>query len=61
MKKKLLENRLKELGFRKKREGGNHEIWSNGMDAIAMPRHREIREGTAKAILKQAKLASSHI
>ena len=56
MKKKHLEKQLKAIGWHFLREGGNHEIWTNGVDKILIPRHREIREGTAKAIIKQAKL-----
>ena len=38
-----------------KREGSNHAIWSKENYKIPIPRHKEIREGTAKAIIKQAK------
>ena len=37
------------------RHGVKHDIWSNGMYEIAVPRHREINEITAKTILKVAK------
>ncbi|MCB0383768.1 MAG: type II toxin-antitoxin system HicA family toxin [Bdellovibrionales bacterium] len=40
------------------RQGGSHEIWTNGKDKVAVPRHREINEMTAKAILRQAKMES---
>jgi mRNA interferase HicA len=55
MKKKDLERYLKELGFYFKREGGNHEVWTNGKISIPIPRHNEVKEPTAKSILKQAK------
>ena len=55
MKKKDLEKALKQLGWRLKRQGGNHEIWTNGEDSEAIPRHREIREHLAKKILEFAK------
>ena len=55
MKKKSLEKILKKQGWNFERERGNHEIWSKGDHKIPIPRHREIREGTAKAIIKQAK------
>ena len=56
VKKQHLEKQLKALGWYFLREGGRHEIWTNGIDKIPLPRHREIREGTAKAIIKQARL-----
>lgn len=55
MKKKDLEKGLKQLGWRLKRQGGNHEIWTNGEDSKASPRHREIREYLKKKILEVAK------
>lgn len=55
MKKKDLEKELKKLGYDKVREGGNHEVWGNGSKAIAVPRHKEINENTAKSILKSAR------
>lgn len=54
MKKKDLVQKLKERGFKLERLGGNHDIYSNGIKAIPVPRHREINELTAKSILKQA-------
>jgi mRNA interferase HicA len=36
------------------REGGNHEIWTNGTMSQSVPRHKEIREFTAKGIIKKA-------
>ncbi len=32
---------------------GNHEKWSCAGKNVMIPRHREIAEGTAKAIIKQ--------
>jgi len=37
------------------RHGLRHDIWTNGEYEIAVPRHNEINEYTAKAILKEAK------
>lgn len=54
MKKKDLEKKLCEYGWWFSREGGNHEIWTNGKKHEAVPRHREINEYTAKKILKIA-------
>ena len=54
MKVKDLKAVLKSLGFHFLREGGNHEVWTNGTVRIAVPRHREVKENTARAIIKQA-------
>jgi len=37
------------------RQGGAHAIWINSMNAkiASVPRHREIKENTARAICKQ--------
>lgn len=37
------------------RHGRRHDIWSNGSYEFAVPRHSEINEYTAQAILKRAK------
>jgi mRNA interferase HicA len=44
MKKKELEKELKRLGWKLKRQGGSHEIWSNGITVQPLPRHNEIKE-----------------
>lgn len=54
MKKRDLEKRLKALGWSFLRHGGNHDVWSNGSEQEEIPRHREINERLAKAILKRA-------
>jgi len=55
VKKKDLEKRLKQLGWYLSRQGGNHEIWTNGKgETQAVPRHNEINEMTAKGIIKTA-------
>lgn len=33
------------------REGGNHEIWTIGGETIVIPRHREVNQRTAEAII----------
>lgn len=55
MKYRDLVKKLKELGWYKLREGGNHEIWTNGKQSEPVPRHSEINEMLAKKILKNAK------
>lgn len=53
MKKRDLERKAKELGWWKLREGGNHEVWTNGTLTEPIPRHNEINEMLAKKILKK--------
>ena len=55
MKKRDLEKILNQLGWRLKREGGNHEIWTNGEHSEAVPRHKEINEILARKIIQVAK------
>jgi len=52
---KKLKKLLTKYGWLFKREGGRHEIWSNGEMTQAIPRHREISEYTAKKIISIAK------
>jgi len=54
MKKKDLEKYLSELGWWLQRQGGNHEIWTNGDHQIPIPRHKQINEFTARGILRKA-------
>lgn len=54
MKRKDLEKILNENGFFLKRNGGNHDIFSNGSKSIPVPRHKEIQESTVKDIFKEA-------
>lgn len=53
MKRKELVNLLEKGGFRFERRGGNHDIYSRGAEREEIPRHREINEYLAKAILKR--------
>lgn len=34
------------------REGAEHEVWALDGRRITIPRHREVNEGTAQAIIK---------
>ena len=54
MKRKDLEKKLKDLGWRLSRHGKKHDIWTDGDRETAVPRHLEINEYTAQAILKEA-------
>jgi predicted RNA binding protein YcfA (HicA-like mRNA interferase family) len=55
MKRRELEKMLKMLGWNLARPGRKHDIWTNGDYEIAVPRHKEINEYTAQAILKEAR------
>jgi mRNA interferase HicA len=55
MKRNKLEKALKGLGWWFLRHGGNHDIWTNGDRQEPIPRHPEINERLAKAIIKKAK------
>ena len=57
MKKRDLEKSLANLGWWFKRHGGKHDLWTNGEDEEAIPRHNEINELLAKKILKTAQFA----
>jgi mRNA interferase HicA len=54
VKKRELEISLKLRGWWMLREGGHHEIWTNGKEMEPVPRHREIPELLAKKILRKA-------
>ena len=55
MQRRDLVDMLKGAGFRS--EGGTkHEKFTNGGITVIVPRHREIKESTARAILRQAGL-----
>jgi mRNA interferase HicA len=55
MKRRELEERLKRLGWWFVRHGARHDLWTNGVDVEAIPRHVEVNEITARKILKNAK------
>lgn len=54
MKRRDLLHRLVELGWSFDRQGGAHEIWRKGERTMPIPRHTEINENTARAILRKA-------
>ena len=54
MKRRELEGRLRALGWAFRRHGGRHDVWGRGDEEIAIPRHTEINEHLARAILKRA-------
>ena len=44
---------LEKNGWYLKRNGGGHDIYTNGEQTETIPRHREINEMLAKAIIKR--------
>jgi mRNA interferase HicA len=55
VKKRDLERSLRQLGWRFLRHGKKHDVWSEGRREEAIPRHNEINEKLAQAILRRAK------
>lgn len=53
MKQRDLVNLLKKNGWTYLRDGGNHDIYTDGKNIEPIPRHKEIKETTAKAIIKK--------
>lgn len=53
MKKTDLVKRLENDGFVFERHGSNHDVYSKGNIKEIIPRHNEINERLAKAILKR--------
>ncbi|MBM4395114.1 MAG: type II toxin-antitoxin system HicA family toxin [Deltaproteobacteria bacterium] len=54
MRRRDLERRLRELGWQFARHGDRHDVWAKGEREIVVPRHAEINEYTARAILREA-------
>ncbi|MCA1732865.1 MAG: type II toxin-antitoxin system HicA family toxin [Acidobacteria bacterium] len=59
MKKRELEQRLAECGWQFLRSGGKHDVWTDGEREEAIPRHREINEQLARAILRRVRREQS--
>lgn len=53
MKRRELIKQLENIGFVFERHGGGHDIYRRGKDVEAIPRHKEINENLARAILKK--------
>ena len=53
MKQKDLIKLLKKNGWWMLREGNSHSIYTNGRESEAIPRHKELNEQLAKAIIKR--------
>lgn len=56
MKRKDLVKLLESNGWRILREGANHTIYTNGKKCEPVPRHSELNEMLAKAIIKRNNL-----
>ena len=56
MRRRELERRPRKLGWRLQRHGGRHDLWVNaeGTFTESVPRHPEINENLARAILRRA-------
>ena len=59
MKRRALEKMLRERGWKLLRHGGRHDIRTDGESEEAVPRHTEINERLARAILRRVKKASA--
>jgi len=57
MKRRELERKLRLLGWESHGSGSRHDIWIFGQREIIVPRHDEINELTARAILRTAQEA----
>ena len=58
MKRKDLIKLLEKNDWYLKRNGGNHDIYTNGKEIEPIPRHSEINEKLAKVIIKKLGLKS---
>ena len=59
MKRQALEKRLRECGWSFLRHGRRHDIWTKGRFVEAVPRHVEINDRLARAILRRAEEAAT--
>lgn len=53
MKRNQLIKEIEKNGYRFYRRGGNHDIYTNGKRFEPIPRHKEINEILAKAIIRR--------
>ena len=54
MRRRDLELRLRELGWSLLRQGGRHDVWTDGARLEYLPRHAEVNERLARRILSKA-------
>lgn len=53
MKQRDLIKKLQSVGFRFERHGSNHDVYVRGTEREEIPRHKEIDERLAKAIMRR--------
>ena len=53
MKQKDLIKKFTQAGFEFVRHGGNHDIYKRGDDEEQIPRHREVNERLARALIRK--------
>lgn len=53
MKRRDLIKLLERNGWQLERNGSNHDVYSKGNECEIIPRHSEIKENLAKAIIKR--------
>lgn len=56
MKQRDLVKKLESVGFVFERHGSNHDVYARGKEKEEVPRHKEIDERLAKAIIKRRNL-----
>ena len=56
MKRRDLIKILERNGWYMKRNGGNHDLYTNGISVEPIPRHPDIRERLARDIIKRQNL-----
>jgi mRNA interferase HicA len=54
VKRRELERRLRDAGWRLLRHGGGHDVWTDGERLEYVPRHAEINELLARKVLRKA-------
>lgn len=53
MKRRDLVRLLEKNGWRLARNGGGHDIYTNGEAVESIPRHAEVKENLAKSIIRR--------
>jgi mRNA interferase HicA len=53
LKQRDLIKKFEKQGWYFLRNGGNHDIYTNGKDKEKIPRHREVSEGLAKDLIRK--------
>lgn len=56
MKQRDLIKKLEDAGFVFERHGSNHDVYVRGTEKEEVPRHKEIDERLAKAIIRKRRL-----